>query len=131
MFVTSFVAANAVAGGTFSRIRTRLQPHFFRDSTSPGPALRPTHPLHASLVEFAPGHPRKDSQGRTATVSRDENLKAKSRAAAGESKEERKRERLSEPTRRILDAPDDALQSRRFSLRCQATRRMTRQVDSF
>jgi hypothetical protein len=89
MFVTSSVAANSVAGGTFNRIRTRLQPHFFRDSTSRGPALRLTHPLHASLVEFVRGNPCKDSQGRAATVSGDENLKAKSRAAAGESKEER------------------------------------------
>jgi len=42
------------------------------------------------------------SPNRAATDSRDENLKAKSPAAAGGSKEERKREHLSEPTRSIL-----------------------------
>src|SRR2546428_9199528 len=42
----------------------------------------------------------RDSEGHAArTDFRDENLKAKIRAAAGESEEERQRERLSEPTR--------------------------------
>jgi hypothetical protein len=54
----------------------------------------------------------------TATNSRDENLKARIPAAAGESKEERKRERLSEPSRSILDAPDAAVQSSSVSSRC-------------
>src|SRR6185437_1351700 len=57
------------------------------------------------------------SQSHVATDSRDENLKAKLPAAAGESEEERKRERLSEPTRSILDAPDDAIQSALLSSR--------------
>jgi hypothetical protein len=39
MLVTSSVAANPVAGGIFSRIRLRLQPRFFRDSTSSGAVL--------------------------------------------------------------------------------------------
>ena len=56
---------------------------------------------------------------RAATDSRDENLKAKLPAAAVESKEERKREPLSEPSRSILDAADDAIQSRKFSSCCQ------------
>ena len=59
------------------------------------------------------------SSVRTATTdSRDENLKAKTGAAAGESEEERQRERLSEPTRSILDAPDAAIQSVSLSSRC-------------
>ena len=55
---------------------------------------------------------------RKATDSRDENLRAKSPAAAGESEEERKRERLSVATRSILDAPAAATESKRFSSRC-------------
>ena len=72
-------------------------------------------------ARFAPaqrmGHER-IFKARAATAdSRDENLKASIPAAVGESKEERKRERLSEPSRSILDAPTAAIQSTSFSSR--------------
>ena len=55
---------------------------------------------------------------RSEADSRDENLKARIRAAAGESKEERKQERVSESSRSILDAPAAAIQSAGLSSRC-------------
>ena len=56
--------------------------------------------------------------------SSDENLKARIPAAVGESEEERKRERLSEPTRSILDAPDAAIQSALLSSPSPGVERM-------
>jgi hypothetical protein len=65
----------------------------------------------------------RDSEGRGArTDFRDENLEVKIPAASGESTEERQRERLSEPTCRILDAPDAAIQSKLVSSRCHGDR---------
>ena len=58
------------------------------------------------------------SRYRTVTDSRDANLKANVPAAVGGSKEERKRERLSEPTRSILEAPAAAIQWKRVPSRC-------------
>jgi hypothetical protein len=55
-----------------------------------------------------------------ATDARDENLRAKLRGGDGRVKEERKRERLSEATRSILDATDAAIQLKRISSRCHS-----------
>jgi hypothetical protein len=99
LVVMSYTAIS-IAGDTVSRIRVRQQ-HCFR-------ASQPTWRCPSLLF----------CQSHAATDSRDENLKAKLPAAAVESKEERKRERLGEPTRSILDAPDDALQSASLSSRC-------------
>ena len=101
MFATSSIAASLIAESTISRNQPRLQPRFFGNPASPdaGRVLSwfpVAELLHLNLCRFISEHRPKDSRFRAATDSRDENLKAKSPAAAGGSKEERKRERLSE-----------------------------------
>jgi hypothetical protein len=115
--VTLCDAANSVARTTVSRIPAQRQQYFHSDRAA---SYNAAHCVLFSCFS-----------NRAATDSRDENLKAKSPAAAGGSKEERKRERLSEPTRSILDAPDDAIQSRRFSSLSWRSRRMTRKRNAF
>ena len=107
LIVTSFNAASPVASTTVSRIPARGQHRFHPASHNAANC--------AFLSCFL---------NRAATDSRDENLKANFPAAADGSKEERKRERLSEPTRSILDAPDAAIQSAGISSRygCAPTR---------
>ena len=69
---------------------------------------------------LASDHPAQALSGRMgiATDARDENLRAKLPGGDGRVKEERKRERLSEATRSILDASDAAIQLNRISSRC-------------
>src|SRR6185503_20723490 len=72
-----------------------------------------------SLSDFSGVVMGRTSFGRPATTDvRDEILSARILARAGGSEEERKRERLSEPTRSILDAAAGATQSNRVSSRC-------------
>ena len=71
---------------------------------------------------LASDHPAQALSGRMgiATDARDENLRAKLRGGDGRVKEERKRERLSEATRSILDASDAAIQLNRISSGCHS-----------
>ena len=100
--VMSYIAANSIAEGISNKLHRQVQ--LCREDQAQECQMPTSASEQASL--------------RAATNSRDENLDAKFGAAAGGSEEERKRERLSEPTRSILDAPAVARQSKRFSSRC-------------
>ena len=71
---------------------------------------------------LASDHPAQALSGRMgiATDARDENLRAKLPGGDKRVKEERKRERLSEATRSILDATEAAIQLNRISSRCHS-----------
>ncbi len=123
--ITSCVRANSIAGGIISEDRRRGQSRFASSSPSPGMAdLALARHVHANHVGVQRSIRQMISQSRAAIDPRDENLGARTVAAAGGSEEERKRERLRGRTGVSLPRPTPPYNQPRFHRAVTATSRM-------